>query len=167
MSSLLQLNKKLETDADANAALRSTFRKDRKAKKRRLNDAASVGLGRGIEMAEETDADAFTVKRLMQKTYDKQAHQSERDIFKSLRASGIFGSQTVKGTRRLEVKRHGTGQDSQIKKCEAKKIGRKPHRIRKKETKAAVKPKTASNNASSGSALAALSMYGSDSDSTD
>jgi len=164
MNSLLRLNTKLETDADANAALRSTFREDRKAKKRRLNDAARDGLGRGIEMLEETDADASTAKMLMQMTC---AHQSERDNFKSLRASGIFGSETLTGMNHVEVKRHGTGQFSHVKRCEAKKIERKPYRIRKKETAAAVNNNAANNNAPSASALAALSMYGSDSDSTD
>jgi len=168
MSSLLRLNTKLETDADANAALRSSFREDRKAKKRRLNDAA----GRGIEMLEETDADASTAKMLMQKTYDKQAHQSERNNFKSLRASSIFGSESLTGMNRFEVKNHGTGKFNQGKKCEVQEYERKPHRIRKKETSAALKPKTASNNPSNNaapyaSALAALSMYGSDSESTD
>ncbi|KAL7493935.1 hypothetical protein ACHAWT_005332 [Skeletonema menzelii] len=171
MRSLLQLNTKLETDADANAALRSTFRKDRKAKKRRLVDAASAGLGRGIEMADETDDDVFTAKRLMQKTaHDKQAHQLERDNFNGLRASGIFGSKAVKGTKRLDVKRYETGQNSHKKRSEAKKLlESKPYRIKKKATDAAtaaVKPTTAEIfNASSVSALDALAAYGSESDS--
>eukprot|EP00984_Skeletonema_dohrnii_P030082 scaffold21211_cov135-Skeletonema_dohrnii-CCMP3373.AAC.3 len=171
MSSLIQLNTKLETDADANAALRSTFRKDRKSKKRRLKDAASAGLGRGIEMSEETDDDVFTAKRLMQTKYDKQAHQSERDSYKSLRASGIFGSKTLKGTKQLDFKPHETGKYTQKKRSEEQAF-RKPHRIRKKDTTAAAKPKNPSNNCESNnashvnvSALDALAAYGSDSDS--
>jgi len=174
MSSLLQLNTKLETDADANAALRSTFRKDRKAKKRRLKDAASAGLGRGIEMSEETDDDVFTAKRLMQTKYDMQAHQVERDSYKSLRASGIFGSKTLKGTKQIDSKTHETGKHSQKKRFQAHKIERKPHRIRKKDTRVAVKPNNPSNNCESNnashvnvSALDALAAYGSDSDSND
>lgn len=174
MSSLLQLNTKLETDADANAALRSTFRKDRKAKKRRLKDAISAGLGRGIEMSEETDDDVFTAKRLMQTKYDMQAHQLERDSYKSLRASGIFGSKTLKGTKQIDSKMHETGKHSQKKRFQAHKIERKPHRIRKKDTRVAVKPKNPSNNCESNnashvnvSALDALAAYGSDSDSND
>eukprot|EP00984_Skeletonema_dohrnii_P032521 scaffold26835_cov85-Skeletonema_dohrnii-CCMP3373.AAC.2 len=174
MTSLLQLNTKLETDADANAALRSTFRKDRKSKKRRLKDAASAGLGRGIEMSEEIDDDVFTAKRLMQTKYDKQAHQSERDSYKSLRASGIFGSKTLKGTKQLDFKTHETGKYTEKKRSEAQTYERKPHRIRKKDTTAAAKPKNPCNNCESNnashvnvSALDALAAYGSDSDSND
>ena len=170
MSSLLQLNTKLETDADANAALRSTFRRDRKAKKRRLKDAASVGLGRGIEMTEETDDDILHAKRLIKNTRDKLAHQSERDNFNALRGSSIFGSKTLKGTKRLDIKRrHETGQYTQKNRSDATEHGGKPQRIRKKENDTAAKPKTkilASYNASCVSALGALAAYGSDSDST-
>lgn len=170
MSSLLQLNTKLETDADANAALRSTFRRDRKAKKRRLKDAASVGLGRGIEMTEETGDDAFTAKRLMQKTHGMQARQLERDNFSALRGSSIFGSKTLKGTKRLDVKRrHETGQYTQKKRSDATILAGKPQRIRKKETTETAKQKTkiaAGNNDSCVSAMGALAAYGSDSDSS-
>ena len=167
MCSLLQLNTKLETDADVNASLRSTFRKDRKAKKRRLVDAACAGLGRGIEMADETDDDVYTANRLMQKTRDRQAHQSERDNFKSLRASGIFGSKTTKETKQLDVKRRKSGQSSQT--SEAKKFECKPYRISKKAkaTAAAVKPKiVAKHDVPCVSALDALAAYGSESDSS-
>lgn len=169
MSSLLRLNTKLETDADANSALRSIFRKDRKAKKRRLKDAASVGLGRGIEMTEETDEDAFTAKRLMQNTRDKQARQSERESFNALRGSSIFGSKTLKGTKRLDVKRIETGQYTQKQTLDATIRAGKPQRVRKKEKITAVKQKTniaARHNATCVSALCALAAYGSDSDSS-
>ena len=160
MCSLLQLNAKLETDADANAALRSTFRDDRKAKKRRLEDAASAGLGRGIEMSKETDSDVIMAKRFMQNTLDKRARKSERDNFKSLRASGIFGSKTSTGTKRIET-HHQPKQSSQtripvIK--SNKSMGAATLRI--------VSKKAESNNTKSASALGALSsMYGTDSDS--
>ena len=169
MISLLQLNKKLETDADANAALRTTFRKDRKAKKRRLNDAADAGLGRGIEMLSgDTDADVLRAKRAMRKTYDEQAHRSERDKFKGIRASCIFDSKMPQGTkRRIEVKAHHGA--NRTERCETKQIEFKPHRLRKKETSsvAAVKAPVASNSyipSAESSALAALAAYGSDSD---
>lgn len=167
MTSLLQLNQKLETDADANAAIRKTFRNDRKAKKRRLNDAAKAGLGRGIELLTgETNDDVCMAKSVMQKACNGQAHKSERDKFKGIRASGIFDSKISTGTkRRLEVKGHDN-----IKRTERRKsipLQVKPHRIKRKEYHSvAMKPPTAikSNTQSSGtSALAALAAYGSDS----
>ena len=166
MTSLLQLNQKLETDADANAAVRKTFRTDRKAKKRRLNDAAKAGLGRGIELLTgERDDDVCMAKSAMQKACNEKAHKSERDKFKGIRASGIFDSKISTGTkRRLDAKGHD------IKRTEGYKsipLQVKPHRIKRKESHSvAAKQPTAikSNTQSSGtSALAALAAYGSDS----
>lgn len=167
MTSLLQLNQKLETDADANAAVRKTFRADRKAKKRRLNDAAKAGLGRGIELLTgETNDDVCMAKSAMQKACNEQAHKSERDKFKCIRTSGIFDSKISTGTkRRLDVKGHDN-----IKRTEGYKsipLQAKPYRIKRKESHSvAVKQPIAikSNTQSSGtSALAALAAYGSDS----
>lgn len=167
MTSLLQLNQKLETDADANAAVRKTFRADRKAKKRRLNDAAKAGLGRGIELLTgETNDDVYMAKSAMQKACNEQAHKSERDKFKGIRASGIFDSKISTGTkRRLEVKGHDNIKRTEG--CKSIPLQAKPYRIKRKESHSvAAKQPTAikSNTQSSGtSALAALAAYGSDS----
>jgi hypothetical protein len=167
MTSLLQLNQKLETDADANAAVRKTFRFDRKAKKRRLNDAAKAGLGRGIELLTgETNDDVYMAKSAMQKACNEQAHKSERDKFKGIRASGIFDSKISTGAkRRLDVKGHDNIKRTEW--CKSRPLQAKPYRIKRKELHSvAVKPPTAikSNTQSSmTSALAALAAYGSDS----
>ena len=97
MESLLELNSKLETDSDANAAIRKTYRTDRKAKKRRLGAAGRMGLGRGIELAPETDGDAATAKLAIEiarhTSSDRRARESERYSFSSVRTESIFASQ--------------------------------------------------------------------------
>jgi hypothetical protein len=149
MESLLQLNKKLENDADLNAALRSNFRKDRKAKKQRLGDAASAGLGRGIEMLGEADVDVLMAKSVMRSMYDKDAHKSESNKLKGIRASGIFASKKYKGTKRLE------GQGLCL------------NRTKRSEVAVNLPVENYDSKQSAGnSALAALAAYGSDSDSS-
>ncbi|KAL9178951.1 hypothetical protein ACHAXT_011924 [Thalassiosira profunda] len=92
MESLIGLNAKLLEDADANASIRATFRKDRKAKKRRLGEAAGLGLGKGIELAEGRAEDAALAQRAMRSREGGRALQSEKDRFRSVRAGGIFGA---------------------------------------------------------------------------
>ncbi len=95
MVSLLQINSKMGEDADVNAALRATFRKDRKAKRQRFSDASKIGLGRGIELAGLTEEDRNNAKIAMniKKGLGNSAHESERKLFQSIRSDGIFSSQ--------------------------------------------------------------------------
>ena len=97
VESLLQVNAKLETDSDANAAIRKAFRTDRKAKKRRLGAAGRMGLGRGIELATENEGDAAAAKLAIEtarhRSSDRRARESERHNFSSVRTESIFASQ--------------------------------------------------------------------------
>ena len=94
MTSLLELNSKTlgEGYAESNASLRASFRKDRKAKKRRLGEAAGMGLGKGIELLPEdsvaTEEDATLAKYAMKSRRGKP----ERDKLRSVRAGSIFAS---------------------------------------------------------------------------
>lgn len=95
MTSLIELNAKMVEDADANASIRATFRKDRKAKKRRLGEAAGLGLGRGIELLSGgIEEDASLAKRAMdmqkRSRSSAQAHQSEKDKLRSVRSGSIY-----------------------------------------------------------------------------
>jgi hypothetical protein len=100
MTSLLKLNSKMSDDADANASLRSAFRKDRKAKRRRLEEAAGLGLGRGIELKERNDEDMTLAKftmdrsRKMERSGRSSAHQLENDRFRNARRGSIFSSKS-------------------------------------------------------------------------
>jgi hypothetical protein len=57
MSHILDVNVRMIDDAGANAALRKSYRADRKARKRRLERASDMGLGRGIELLDYDDYD--------------------------------------------------------------------------------------------------------------
>ena len=109
MESLLQLNSWKEEDADANAAVRATFRKDRKAKKRRLKDASSMGLGRGIELkgitADDANAAKYTMDIHKRHKISGNAHQSEREKFGSVRSGSIFSQQKKKSRRKSSKKK--------------------------------------------------------------
>jgi len=106
MESLMQLNSKMLEDSDANAAIRASFRKDRKAKKHRLGEATRMGLGRGIELSGETESDKVTAKLAIKtaqcKKSDGRAHESEQGRFASLRSGSIFDSKKLscKGKKR-------------------------------------------------------------------
>ena len=107
MESLLALNSWKVDDADVNASVRATFRKDRKAKKRRLGNAAELGLGRGIELARVNDDDVKMAKHTMdmQRRQNHQgsgnnAYQSEKDRFSTVRSGSIFASSQAKSSRK-------------------------------------------------------------------
>jgi len=104
MESLLELNSWKDEDADANAAVRASFRKDRKDKKRRIKDANSLGLGRGIELKGATVDDAKAAKYTMdmhkRHKISGNAHQLEKDKFGSVRSGSIFSQQKKKKSRR-------------------------------------------------------------------
>jgi len=104
MESLLELNSWKDEDADANAAVRASFRKDRKDKKRRLKDASSLGLGRGIELkgitADDANAAKYTMDMHKRHKSSVNAHQSEKDKFVSVRSGSIFSQQKKKKSSR-------------------------------------------------------------------
>ena len=100
MESLLELNSWKDEDADANAAVRASFRKDRKAKRSRLKDATSLGLGRGIELkgstADDANAAKYTMDMHKRHKISGNAHQLEKDKFGSVRSGSIFSQQKKK-----------------------------------------------------------------------
>mmetsp|Transcript_15938 Transcript_15938/g.33334 ORF Transcript_15938/g.33334 Transcript_15938/m.33334 type:complete len:357 (-) Transcript_15938:67-1137(-) len=101
MVSLLQINSKMGEDADMNATVRATFRKDRKAKRQRFSDASKIGLGRGIELSSLTEEDRINAKTVMDikdrtKGLGNHARESERKLFQSKRSEGIFSSRVDK-----------------------------------------------------------------------
>ena len=94
MESLYRINSKMEEDADANAVLRSEYRKERKAKKRRFEDAKKIGLGRGISLAGETEQDVEVARVTMgfrdHAREQNQAYGYEKQKFSSIRSGSIF-----------------------------------------------------------------------------
>ena len=102
MTSLLALNSRMVHDSDHNASIRRAFRIDRKAKKRRFGNAATLGLGRGIELLDgakvEDDEDAMFAKELMHSrrrdsgNNDLDAIIHSNDRLRDVRAGGIFSS---------------------------------------------------------------------------
>lgn len=110
MTSLIKLNSKMGEDADANSNLRSMYRKDRKAKKRRLGKAASLGLGRGIEITEGNHEDDTTLAKLTmdmraRKDRSSSAHQVEKERFRDARRGSIFASIKPTNSRHVKTKR--------------------------------------------------------------
>ena len=102
MTSLLTLNSRMGHDSDHNASIRRAFRIDRKAKKRRFGNAATLGLGRGIELLDgtkvEDDEDAMLAKRVMHSrrrdsgNNDLDAIIRSNDRLRDVRVGGIFSS---------------------------------------------------------------------------
>jgi coiled-coil domain-containing protein 130 len=108
MESLYKINTRMEEDADANAALRSGYRKERNAKKQRLEDAKKMGLGLGISLVGETEQDIANAKvAIGLRDHDRvaqQAYGSEKEKFSSIRSGSIFSSKNEKQSRRVRVK---------------------------------------------------------------
>ena len=80
-------------DHASNAKLRASFRVDRKAKKQRLAKAASMGLGRGIEVSEEQKADLIYASRAFEDSFEIQHRkvvQRETNAFGQVRKQSIF-----------------------------------------------------------------------------
>ena len=101
MTSLLTLNSRMVHDSDHNASIRRAFRIDRKAKKRRFGNAATLGLGRGIELLDgtkEVEEDAMLAKEVMHSrrrdsgNNDLDAIIHSNDRLRDVRAGGIFSS---------------------------------------------------------------------------
>ena len=175
MCSLLQLNSKMEEDADANAALRASFRKDRKAKKQRLGDAVNMGLGRGIELSGVTEDDVMGAKNAMQMRNSRweaggRAHQSEKETLRKMRTGSIFASPKNSYTFKFDRKREVQLKEKTMTKSsvdgvsdgrnQKKKIVIKPLKSKIVSQKSVKDP----TSTSASDALSALSNYGSDSD---
>mmetsp|Transcript_26787 Transcript_26787/g.48566 ORF Transcript_26787/g.48566 Transcript_26787/m.48566 type:complete len:363 (+) Transcript_26787:18-1106(+) len=176
MTSLLELNSKMVEDADANASVRASFRKDRKAKKRRLGEAVKKGLGRGIEMLSGgMEEDATLAKQAMdgrrRRREGGRAHRSELDKFRSVRTGSIFGSERSSSKRKSSSRRSTTKTEKLERKRtdanETKPVQKQKitihHQISASGSRKRTKDETAV--AIDNSALAALSsFYASDSD---
>lgn len=168
MSSLLKLNSKMGEDADANSNLRSMYRKDRKAKKRRLGEAASLGLGRGIELMDgNKDEDATLAKLTMdmraRKERSSSAHQVEKDRFRDARRGGIFAS--VKPTISGYVKTKSSRNAEAVGKIMGGPKQQIPIGCKKSQSSSVKSAEEKGANAISIGALATLSScYASDSD---
>lgn len=169
LTSLIKFNSKMGEDADANASLRSVFRKDRKAKKRRLGEAVQLGLGRGIEMKEGNNEDITLAKstiNMHKKTErsSRNAYHVENERFREARRGSIFASKPISG--RVKSK-SSCAQPTIISKTEGSEqqilLGSKQsHCLSKKRADTHV---THTHASSGGGSLAQLaSCYASDSD---
>lgn len=173
MTSLLKLNSKMGDDADANASLRSGFRKDRKAKKRRFEEAVGLGLGRGIELKAGNDEDASLAKRTMdmhrREENSCRAHQIENNKFREARRGSIFQSKQKSKQNNGRIK-NKSGQIAATKSCAKHRKMFTPNQQlpigQQKPTSPSVKPaKGKASTVVSESSLAALSScYASDND---
>ncbi len=97
MQILMQHNEStMLDDSMSNSELRSNYRKMRKAKKRRLDDAKSKGLGMDIELSTSTKGDAKVARNAFDaKSRDVKSRKVEKQKFSNLRASSIFSSAVV------------------------------------------------------------------------
>lgn len=124
MTSLLRLNSKTSgEDADANAALRASFRNDRKAKKQRVSDAVDIGLGRGIELSGMTEEDAKLAaiainRRKQRRDGSDHAHKSEKNAFQSKRSENIFAAQKKSHASKTERKKSSSKCNGRLEKKE-------------------------------------------------
>ncbi len=92
METLLKLNDStMLNDATSNSELRSNYRRMRKAKKRRLDDAKIKGLGMGIELSSSTTKDKLFARRAFdEKSRDLKSRKVEKERLYELRAGSIF-----------------------------------------------------------------------------
>ena len=176
MESLYQVNTRMEEDADANALLRKGYRKERKAKKRRLEDARKMGLGRGISLSGETDQDVedarVTIGLRDHQRVSDSAYSYEKNRYSSIRSGSIFSSKKIKSkSEKSATKRNGTSDNTDV---TTTRKGDMIHRGKKKificpqrttnGTRMEMKEVTKSEPSSCKSAISALAAYGSDSD---
>lgn len=101
LESLMNVNNRtFSNDSGSNAAIRSTFRADRKKRKRRLQDGQALGWNEGMELAEETVDDVASARA----TCFGKGKVTEKEKFRNIRASSIFGSRGA-GKRKPKTKR--------------------------------------------------------------
>lgn len=175
MESLYRVNTRMEADADANALLRSGYRKERKAKKRRFEDAKKLGLGRGISLAGETEQDMAHAKVTMglrdHAREEKQAFGSEKEAFRSIRTGSIFSSEKEKqhrsgsGISRSKKIKAAASNDPKVSNMPVQSREKKKIILCPRSTKNGTKMETtAVESTVSTDAISALAGYGSDSD---
>ena len=88
-------------DSDSNSQLRGIYRKERKAKKKRLQNAASLGLGYGIELLDHNDGKTTSTvipKSTRDAIRHRHAKQNEQKSFSKL--NSIFSNYSKKSKRR-------------------------------------------------------------------
>lgn len=122
MTSLLTLNSRMVHDSDQNAIIRKAFRIDRKAKKQRFANAATLGLGRGIELLNDTRVkeDTMLAKQVMHsRRGSSNKVMDAKDRLKDVRVGRIFSSiKSTKGVSSiasrstLDLMRTNRGNDS-------------------------------------------------------
>lgn len=97
LKSLMKVNAQTYFDDSAsNAAVRSTFRLDRKNKKRRLKDATALGWKDGMELLSEMAED----QKMARATCFRKGKDVEREKFCSLKKSSIFDTTSKRGSRK-------------------------------------------------------------------
>jgi hypothetical protein len=97
LKSLMKVNAQtFFDDSTSNAAVRSTFRVDRKNKKRRLKDATALGWKDGMELLSETEED----QKAARATCFRKGKDIEREKFRSLQKSSIFDTTSKRGSRK-------------------------------------------------------------------
>uniref|UniRef100_A0A7S2LH83 Uncharacterized protein n=1 Tax=Leptocylindrus danicus TaxID=163516 RepID=A0A7S2LH83_9STRA len=82
-------------DAASNSKLRTAFRVDRKAKKKRQLNASALGLGRGIELSDEIDDDGKIAKGAFDQSFHIQhlkVVKREKNTFQRVRTESIFSN---------------------------------------------------------------------------
>ncbi|GMI16477.1 hypothetical protein TrLO_g12843 [Triparma laevis f. longispina] len=108
VNDLLSINDRdYRPDADNNALLRKSFRKDRKEKKRRLDEGQARGLA--VPLLDEKASDVTTAKKIK---YSKSHHNSvkkERRNFLNIRSSSIFGERSTKQKALLQAAERKNG----------------------------------------------------------
>mmetsp|Transcript_4538 Transcript_4538/g.10911 ORF Transcript_4538/g.10911 Transcript_4538/m.10911 type:complete len:387 (-) Transcript_4538:64-1224(-) len=79
-------------DVVSNANLRTTYRKTRQRRKRRIGDAEEIGLGHNIELVETTAEDDATSRKVFaeREVIDGRARKRERYSFQAVRSGSIF-----------------------------------------------------------------------------
>eukprot|EP01083_Nonionella_stella_P189337 699928_1 len=115
MEQLLQHNHTIMyDDAMSNSKMRASYRVQRKRKKRRLDDAKAMGLGRGIELdprerekednnddnshsnRDNTTGDEFRKALESRKDIrDEKSRKKEKSKFLSIRSTSIFGENKI------------------------------------------------------------------------
>ncbi len=99
-------------DASSNAKLRAGYRVQRKAKKRRLEDAKVLGLGKGIELCAKDDRvhmyeDTVVSRAAFDKkeVRDAKSRTKEQIKFRSIRTAGIFSKKVGESEPEKEPER--------------------------------------------------------------
>jgi len=92
MEELIKLKTANADDAASNAELRAIFRSKKKKRKLRMEETASLGLGKGIIIDDANNQEVIASKLAFQnkkKTHSK-ARKKEKENFKRIRSSSIF-----------------------------------------------------------------------------